>query len=166
MLKDALGLLETDKLAKGVSSQDMKVVLDYVVEKNEAVGRKVGYVFKRVGRSKSASRPWTIQGLGDLLSKEAKYIVLGSAARGNEQQKKLIKQIELETTDRDKLNKWDSVGRKRIRMDHAVGISVGENEKSLIDNGLKRKRVDCNVLAIAKRMSNVSVCYKFDLYDI
>ena len=170
VMKESMGVLMTDKLLKGISALDVTNFLELVVEKNRLRGKRVKFVWKRVGRNHgTGGRGWSVSKLKKsvLDVKVGKFVILARAKKNTQKQEKLVRAVKSCETEEEKLACWGRYANGDGVPTHAIGIKVEEGKPTmLIDNGIRYGKKEFNVMELLKRVDDMRTCYELDLYEV
>ena len=101
-----------------------------------------------------------------VLSKVGKYVVFGKAKKNNDRHANFIKKLKKLDNDDEVAAEWVKVAYSHSAHDHGVGIIVSDDMSvKLIDNGCDNGCKLFTMVNLANRLDDVTVCYKFDLYE-
>jgi hypothetical protein len=170
VMKESMGVLMTDKLLRGISATDVTNFLDLVVEKNRQRGKRVKFVWKRVGRNHGArGNGWSVSKLKKsvLDVRVGKFVILGRAKKNTQRQEKLMRAVKGCETEEQKLECWGRYAKGEGVPTHAIGIKVEEGKPTmLIDNGIRDGKKEFSVMELLKRVDDMRSCYELDLYEV
>ena len=101
-----------------------------------------------------------------VLSKVGKYVVFGKAKRNSEKHKNFIKKLKKLANDDEVAAEWVKVADGHSAHDHGVGIIVADGAiTKIIDNGCTNGFKLFSMVNLADRLDDVTVCFKFDLFE-
>jgi hypothetical protein len=170
VMKEAMGVLMTDKLLRGISATDVTNFLELVVEKNRLRGKRVKFVWKRLGRNHGAGgKGWNVSTLKKsvLDVKVGKFVILARAKRNTQRHEKLVRAVKSCETEKEKLECWGRYAKGDGVPTHAIGIKVEEGKPTmLIDNGMRAGQKEFTVMELLKRVDDMRVCYELDVYEV
>jgi hypothetical protein len=170
MMKESMGVLMTDKLLRGINATDVTNFLELVVEKNRLRGKRVKYVWRRVGRNYGAGgKGWSVSKLKKsvLDVKVGKFVILARAKKNSQRQEKLVRAVKSCETEEEKLECWGRYAKGDGVPTHAIGIKVEEGKPTmLIDNGMTHGQKTFSVMELLKRVDDMRTCYELDLHEV
>ena len=164
--KESMGYLPTQKILKGISSEDVNVYLCWLPSLYTKNGRAFTYVWKRVKKVDSSSyRTFTGSSVYSLLSSTpGQYIMFGKAKWNNDKHRLQMKKLRSIQTESLRFKFYGVTANGRKVPDHAVGLVISpKNEPSLYDNSMRNVGGRFSAEALASKMSDVSSCYIFDV---
>lgn len=164
--KESMGLLPTQKILKGISSEDVNVYLRWLSAHYETYGRTVTYVWRRVKKFDSSSyRTFTGFSVYPLLSScPGQYILFGKAKWNNDKHRQQLKKLKGIGCERLRFLFYGSFADGCKVPDHAVGLIVSPtHDNHLYDNSMRNVCCKFSAEALASKMSDVSSCFIFDV---
>ena len=154
-------------LSRGASSNDAHNLIKLVVENNALLGKTVKYVWQRQGQNVKSGNGWKVTDLKKtVLSKVGKYVVFGKAKKNNDKHANFIKKLKKLENDDEVAAEWVKVAYGHSAHDHGVGIIVADGVATkIIDNGCTNGLKLFSMINLADRLDDVTVCFKFDLFE-
>ena len=164
--KESMGYLPTQKVLKGISSEDVNVYFRWLSSLYSKNYLSLTYVWKRVKKVDSSSyRTFTGSSVYPLLSSTpGQYIMFGKAKWNNDKHRTLMKKLRSLQTESLRFKYYGVAANGRKAPDHAVGLVVSsQKDPSLYDNSMRNVGGKFSAEALANKMSDVSSCYIFDV---
>jgi hypothetical protein len=154
-------------LSYGASSNDAHNLIKLVVKNNALLGKNVKYVWKRQGQNMKSGHGWKVTDLKKtVLSKVGKYVLFGKAKRNSDKHVEIIKKLKKLDNDDEVAAEWVKVADGYSAHDHGVGIIVADGMPTkIIDNGCTNGSKLFSMVNLADRLDDVTVCFKFDLFE-
>ena len=151
----------------GASSNDAHNLIKKIVENNRLMGRNVKYVWQRQGQNAKSGHGWKVTDLRKtVLSKVGKYVIFGKAKRNSEKHNSFIQRLKKLDNDDEVAAEWVKVANGCSAHDHGVGIIVADDMSvKIIDNGCTNGSKSFSMVNLADRLDDVTVCFKFDLFE-
>ena len=154
-------------LLKGATSNDAHNLIRKIVENNRLIGKNVKYTWRRQGQNVRSGHGWKVTDLKKtVLSKVGKYVIFGKAKMNSYKHIALIRKLKKLANDDEVAAEWVKTAKGHSAHDHGVGIIVSDDMSvKLIDNGCDNGCKLFTMVNLANRLDDVTVCYKFDLYE-
>ena len=154
-------------LSYGASSNNAHNLIKLVVENNALLGKTVKYVWKRQGQNIKSGHGWKVTDLKKtVLSKVGKYVIFGKAKKNSDKHVKFIQKLRKLENDDEVAAEWVKVAYGHSAHDHGVGIIVSDDSSTkIIDNGCTKGYKLFSMINLADRLDDVTVCFKFDLFE-
>lgn len=164
--KESMGYLPTQKILKGISSEDVNVYLRWLSARYETSGRTITYIWKRVKKLNNLSQR-TFDGFSVyslLSSTPGQYVLFGKAKWANTKYHTQLRTIRGLKGDRLKFLYFGSYADGSKVPDHAVGLVVSpESDNLLYDNSMRDISLIFSAVALATKLQDVSSCFIFDV---
>ena len=160
-VKASMGLMPSQSLIKGVGSGDISKYLLDLKARYAQQGKDIGFMWKRIGRSKSFNGAK----LSKILKVKGKYVVFGKAKWCSAAHKAFIKRLKEAGDEEKQMELYAKKANGMKVADHALGIAVGmDGKNALFDNSCTNDSLEFSVKNIAEKMSDVNNCFVVDIY--
>ena len=164
--KKSMGYISSQKVLKGISSEDVNLYLRWVSSHYVSQGRSLTYVWKRVKKyntdkircfTGSSVYPTSINSPGQ-------YILFGKAKWNNDKHRHLMKKLRSLANEKLRFSYYNLTADGSKVPDHAVGLFISSTSENLLfDNSMRNVSSTLSAEALASKMSDVSSCYIFDV---
>ena len=163
--KEALGKDTSDKLHKGLSTTDMRIVFEQLVEKSDKPWR---FRWAKIKGRAYEHRKWDMKSfVGGVIRKRGQYVLMGKAKWNCDKHNAFVKRF------KDAKNVSDAV-EEYVKNeadgppDHAMGInSDGEGiDCRLYDNTWTSPYKLFSVKNLTSSLVNATCCYNFELTEM
>ena len=155
----------SQRITKGISLI-VNTYLRWLRSIYKSLGRDMTFVWKRVQKVDSKSnRAFNGASVYKLLpGAMGQYVLFGKAKWNNDLHRKQLKWLRGLTNERSRFIVYRMTANGRKVADHAVGLSITDTSVHLLyDNSMRNISVNFNAEALASKMSEVSLCYIFDI---
>jgi hypothetical protein len=168
-MKTSMQLLPTQRFLKGISSYDINYFLHSLCNEYKSLGRNVQFKWLKLGRNKNKKhRGFTGGSIEKLvLSTAGQYVLFGKAKIKNDIHKAFIKRLTKEKNEKCRFIIYKNKAKGKYTSNHAIGISVDHNLNALYyDNACTKSPPKFDVLQLALKMSDISNCYVFNIFEV
>jgi hypothetical protein len=168
-MKKSMQLLPTQGFMKGISSYNINYFLHTLSKEYKALGRNVKFTWLKVGRNKGRKHRGLTGGSIEklVLSRKGQYVLVGKAKIDNSVHKAFIRRLAHGKTERHRFLMYANRARGRLSANHAIGISVDDKLKALYyDNACIKKPRKFEVLALARKITDITNCFVFNIFEM
>ena len=168
-MKKSMQLLPTQKFLKGISSYDVNFFLHSLSKEYKALGRNVKFTWLKLGRNKSCkNRGFTGGSIEKLvLSRKGHYVLFGRAKLNNTAHRAFIRSLAKEKKEKLRFVMYSNKARGKLSANHAVGISVDDDLNAwYYDNACTINPPKFHVLVLARKMTDITNCFVFDIFEV
>ena len=168
-MKKSKKLLPTQGFTKGISSYDINYFLHTLIKEYKALGRNVKFTWLKVGRNKSRKhRGFTGGSIEKLvLSRKGQYVLFGRAKINNSAHTAFIRKLAQGKTEKHRFLMYANKARGKLSANHAIGIAVDDKLNPLYyDNACLKKPPKFEVLVLARKMTDITNCFVFNIFEV
>lgn len=166
-LKESMQMKPKQRFTKGVSSDDISKFLLSLKKKYRALGRNVGFTWKKMqGSRKAEFKQFSGKHVERVVNGKPKTVILfGKAKWNNTVHKEFMRKMRKLKDTRKQFALFGKRASGMKTADHAVSIRVGDDGVFMYDNAFENIRKEFSVEILADKMEDICYCCAFDIYE-
>lgn len=166
-MKKSMNMMESQGFVKGIGSNDVWNYLIGVQRDYLSIGRKVDFMWRKMGRNATANhKGFSGISVERILKRDGMYVLFGKAKWNNDEQRKFMKRLRGFTCERERFKFFGRRAKGKRKADHAFGVRVDVEGKFCYDSAMKSCRKVFSVENLAEKMSDINNCFVFDLFEV